>query len=55
MSSQADATIRGLTEQDYKWGFVTAIEEDRAPKGLNEDIIRLISQRKGVPLEYGKH
>jgi Fe-S cluster assembly protein SufB len=49
MSSQADATIRGLTEQDYRWGFVTAIEEDRAPKGLNEDIIRLISQRKGEP------
>ena len=49
MSSQTDATIRGLTEQDYKWGFVTEIEEDRAPKGLNEDIIRLISQRKGEP------
>jgi Fe-S cluster assembly protein SufB len=49
MSSQVDTTIRGLTEQDYKWGFVTAIEEDRAPKGLNEDIIRLISERKGEP------
>jgi len=49
MSSQADATIRGLTEQDYKWGFITAIEEDRAPKGLSEDIIRLISERKGEP------
>ena len=49
MSSQVDTTIRGLTEQDYKWGFVTAIEEDRVPKGLNEDIIRLISARKGEP------
>jgi Fe-S cluster assembly protein SufB len=49
MSSQVDTTIRGLTEQDYKWGFVTTIEEDRVPKGLNEDIIRLISERKGEP------
>ena len=49
MSSQVDTTIRGLTEQDYKWGFVTAIEEDRVPKGLNEEIIRLISERKGEP------
>lgn len=33
----------------YKYGFVTEIEADTAPKGLNEDIIRLISQRKGEP------
>ena len=49
MSSQVDTTIRGLTEQDYKWGFVTDIEEDRVPKGLNEEIVRLISARKGEP------
>ena len=33
----------------YKWGFETEIEMDLAPKGLNEDIIRLISDRKGEP------
>ena len=33
----------------YKYGFVTAIEADTAPKGLNEDIIRLISAKKGEP------
>jgi Fe-S cluster assembly protein SufB len=49
MSSQVDTTIRGLTEQDYKWGFVTTIEEDRVPKGLDEETIRLISARKGEP------
>ena len=49
MNSQVDKTIRGLTEQDYKWGFITTIEEDRAPKGLNEDTIRLISARKREP------
>lgn len=33
----------------YKYGFVTDIEADTAPKGLNEDIIRLISQKKNEP------
>ena len=33
----------------YKYGFVTDIESETAPKGLNEDIIRLISQKKGEP------
>ncbi len=48
MSSSVD-TIRSLAEQEYKWGFVTQIDEDRVPKGLNEDIIRLISARKNEP------
>jgi Fe-S cluster assembly protein SufB len=48
MSSNTD-TIRDLAQQDYKWGFVTDIGEDRAPKGLNEDIIRLISTKKNEP------
>jgi len=39
-------TIRDLAEHEYKWGFVTSIEEERVPKGLNEDIIRLISAKK---------
>ena len=42
-------TIQDLTSQDYKWGFVTTIEEDRIPKGLNEETIRLISAKKGEP------
>jgi Fe-S cluster assembly protein SufB len=33
----------------YKYGFVTEIDEDRAPKGLNEDIIRFISAKKQEP------
>ena len=36
-------------ESEYKWGFVTDIEEERAPKGLNEDIVRLISSKKDEP------
>lgn len=44
-----------LLEKEYKYGFVTDIESDTAPKGLNEDIIRLISSKKEEPewlLEY---
>ena len=48
MSSNTD-TIRELAQQEYKWGFVTDIDEDRVPKGLNEDIIRLISAKKNEP------
>jgi Fe-S cluster assembly protein SufB len=42
-------TIRDLAERDYKWGFITAIEEERVPKGLNEDTIRVISAKKHEP------
>jgi Fe-S cluster assembly protein SufB len=42
-------TLRDLTQQDYKYGFVTEIEADTVPKGLSEDIIRLISSKKGEP------
>ena len=34
-------------DTDYKWGFTIDIEADVAPKGLNEDIVRLISFKKG--------
>ena len=42
-------TVQALTQSGYKWGFETTIEMDLAPKGLNEDIIRLISERKEEP------
>ena len=35
--------------QDYKWGFVTDVDTDLAPKGLNDDIVRLISAKKREP------
>jgi Fe-S cluster assembly protein SufB len=46
MSSQA---LDLLTSQDYKWGFVTDIEQEAIPPGLNEDIIRLIAAKKDEP------
>jgi Fe-S cluster assembly protein SufB len=48
MSSTVN-TIQDIALQEYKWGFVTNVEEERVPKGLNEDIIRLISSKKQEP------
>src|ERR1700682_1598667 len=42
-------TIEQLTSKEYKYGFVTDIESDVAPPGLNDDIIRLISSKKEEP------
>ena len=44
-----DEIIKGITAQEYKEGFVTEVEQEFVPKGLNEDIIRLISAKKGEP------
>ncbi len=48
MSSNANE-IRDIAQREYKWGFVTPIAEEKLPKGLNEDIIRLISAKKKEP------
>ena len=44
-----DELIKDLTQQEYKEGFVTEVEQEYVPKGLNEDIIRLISSKKQEP------
>ena len=41
--------LRNFTQQEYKEGFVTDVEQEYVPKGLNEDIIRMISARKEEP------
>ncbi|QDZ00804.1 Fe-S cluster assembly protein SufB [Nitratireductor mangrovi] len=41
--------VRKIDVDQYKYGFETLIETDKAPKGLNEDIIRLISAKKDEP------
>jgi len=43
------AVIQNLVNQPYKHGFVSDIESDVVPKGLSEDVIRLISAKKGEP------
>src|SRR5208283_2964471 len=49
MNDTNDTIITEVTKQDYKYGFVTDIETDTIPKGLSEDVIRLISSMKGEP------
>jgi Fe-S cluster assembly protein SufB len=41
--------VRSIDVSEYKYGFVSDIESDKAPKGLNEDIVRFISAKKGEP------
>lgn len=41
--------VEDLTQSEYKWGFITDIETDEAPKGLNEEIVRFISAKKNEP------
>ncbi|MFM6307610.1 MAG: Fe-S cluster assembly protein SufB [Dolichospermum sp.] len=49
------ASVTTLVNQPYKYGFVTDIEADTIPRGLSEDVVRLISAKKNEPefmLEY---
>ena len=43
------STIEQLANKEYKFGFITEIEEDKVPAGLNEDVVRLISAKKNEP------
>jgi Fe-S cluster assembly protein SufB len=48
MSTNTDA-IRDFAQREYQWGFISDVEEERIPKGLNEDVVRLISTKKQEP------
>lgn len=56
MAKENEEKIIGdVTQSEYKYGFTTNIESDSIPKGLNEDVVRLISEKKNEPewlLEY---
>ena len=43
------ATIQAIADQEYKYGFVTDIEQDRLAPGLSEDVVRWISAKKAEP------
>jgi Fe-S cluster assembly protein SufB len=49
MNSDQDPIISQVTQGDYKYGFVTAMDNDALPKGLSEDIIRQLSAKKDEP------
>ncbi|MBE0551561.1 MAG: Fe-S cluster assembly protein SufB [Ignavibacterium sp.] len=50
MSTTETQKIEELTNKEYKYGFVSDIEADSLPKGLNEDIIRQLSAKKEEPV-----
>jgi len=55
MQEENEDILEQVTSSEYKYGFVTNIEADEAPKGLSEDIVRFISAKKNEPewmLEY---
>jgi len=47
--STSTQTIEQLATQEYKHGFVTDVESESLPRGLNEDTVRMISEKKGEP------
>ena len=51
MSTMSNNTSKNpaAVDNEYKYGFVTDIETEQVPKGLNEDIIRIISSKKNEP------
>ena len=44
--STSTETIEQLANREYKYGFHTIVETDTIPKGLNEEVVRLISEKK---------
>jgi len=53
--TEEDKILEEVTGAEYKYGFTTDVESDTIPKGLNEGVVRLISEKKGEPewlLEY---
>lgn len=49
MAYEGDELLEEVTKKEYEFGFVTDIESDKIPNGLNEDVIRLISTKKDEP------
>ena len=49
MQSSSTSTIETFAKQEYKYGFVTDIESETPPPGLNEDVVRFISAKKDEP------
>ena len=49
MSDPQNSEVRGLLDREYKYGFVTDVDEDRIPEGLDANVVRLISRKKNEP------
>ncbi|OQY29249.1 MAG: Fe-S cluster assembly protein SufB [Candidatus Cloacimonetes bacterium 4572_55] len=48
-SKDQQETLKRITKSDYKYGFTSDIETDTIPKGLSEDVVRMISAKKNEP------
>jgi len=49
MTNEQDKILSEVTDSDYKYGFITDIETETIPKGLSEDVVKIISEKKGEP------
>ncbi len=49
MSTTETDLLQEVADAEYKYGFVTDTDADTAPKGLSEDVVRMISEKKGEP------
>ena len=49
MEEQDNKILSELTGSEYKYGFTTDVETEIIPKGLSEEVVRLISAKKGEP------
>ncbi len=49
VTAETAERVKSISGDKYKYGFVTDIESDKAPKGLSEDIVRFISAKKNEP------
>src|SRR5262249_22314411 len=47
--STSTKVIQDLADRDYRYGFVTDVEQEALPRGLDENVVRLISAKKGEP------
>ena len=47
--AKEDKILEEVTAKEYQYGFTTNVESDKIPKGLNENVIKLISQKKNEP------
>ena len=50
MEKSQDKIINDVTSGEYKYGFYSDIEMEKIPKGLNEEVVRLISAKKEEPV-----
>jgi Fe-S cluster assembly protein SufB len=49
LKKESNDFVKEVANQKYEYGFTTDVDTEVIPKGLNEDVVRLISKKKGEP------